>query len=295
MEKRVLVIGSTGMLGHQVLKRLECRKDFRVYDMVYRKKRRDKSIIIDVNDFDLLRDKIMEIQPNYIVNCVGILIRGSHKSVIQAIRVNALLPHYLTSFADEIGANVIHVSTDCVYSGNTGGYNESSLRDADDIYGRTKALGEIMTQPHLTIRTSIIGPELKSNGEGLLHWFLTTKESNIQGYKRVMWSGVTTLELARAIEFGIDEGMMGIWNLTNGSSISKLEILKEFNRIFFAKKPKKIMVDELKASDKSLRTHRNDLNYEVPKYTAMFRDMRSDILHNISDYPHYHFNLSNVN
>lgn len=289
MEKRVLVIGSTGMLGHQVLRRLESRKDLRVYDMVYRKKRRDESIIIDVNDFDLLRDTIKEIKPDYIVNCVGILIKGSKKSVIQAIKVNALLPHYLVSFANETGAKVIHISTDCVYSGNIGRYHESSLRDADDIYGRTKALGEIMTKQHLTIRTSIIGPELKSNGEGLLHWFLTTDESRILGYGRVMWGGVTTFELAKAIEFGIDNEVVGIWNLTNGSAISKFDILNEFNSIFFLEK--KILFDEVKTSDKSLESNRKDIKYIVPKYLDMFRNMRSDIMNNISDYPYYNIYL----
>lgn len=289
MEKRVLVIGSTGMLGHQVLRRLESRKDLRVYDMVYRKKRRDESIIIDVNNFDLLRDTIKEIKPDYIVNCVGILIKGSKKSVIQAIKVNALLPHYLVSFANETGAKVIHISTDCVYSGNIGRYHESSLRDADDIYGRTKALGEIMTKQHLTIRTSIIGPELKSNGEGLLHWFLTTDESRILGYGRVMWGGVTTFELAKAIEFGIDNEVVGIWNLTNGSAISKFDILNEFNSIFFLEK--KILFDEVKTSDKSLESNRKDIKYIVPNYIDMFRDMRSDIVNNISDYPHYNIYL----
>lgn len=289
MEKRVLVIGSTGMLGHQVLRRLESRKDLRVYDMVYRKKRRDESIIIDVNDFDLLRDTIKEIKPDYIVNCVGILIKGSKKSVIQAIKVNALLPHYLVSFANETGAKVIHISTDCVYSGNIGRYHESSLRDADDIYGRTKALGEIMTKQHLTIRTSIIGPELKSNGEGLLHWFLTTHESRILGYGRVMWGGVTTFELAKAIEFGIDNEVVGIWNLTNGSAISKFDILNEFNSIFFLEK--KILFDEVKTSDKSLESNRKDIKYIVPQYLDMFRNMRSDIMNNISDYPHYNIYL----
>ena len=126
---------------------------------------------------------------------------------------NSLLPHHLQSISEEIGAKLIHISTDCVFSGKTGSYTESSLRDADDVYGRTKALGEIISNQHLTIRTSIVGPELKINGEGLLHWFLTSTEKELNGFSKVFWGGVTTVELAKAIEFAISHDINGVWNL----------------------------------------------------------------------------------
>jgi len=287
MEKRVLIIGSTGMLGHQVLRRLEKRKDFEVFDFVYRTKRRTQSIICDVTDFKHLREEIKKIKPQVIVNCVGILVGGSNKSKINAIAVNSLLPHQLQSVCEEIGAKLLHISTDCVFSGTTGSYTESSLRNADDIYGRSKALGEITSHQHLTIRTSIVGPELKKNGEGLLHWFLTSTDNELDGFSKVFWGGVTTVELAKAIEFAIEKDFCGLWNLTNGEPISKFDMLTLFNHLLSSVNQKVIISVDSKISNKSLKSERNDIGYKVPSYVNMFDDMGEDIFANKADYSHY--------
>ena len=140
MAKRILVIGSTGMLGHQVLKRLNCNKKFDVCDIVYRNKIRKESIICDVRNFTVLEEIILELCPDTIVNCVGLLINESHKSNFDAIKINSLLPHYLTKICDQINSKLIHISTDCVFSGKLGNYNEASETDASDIMGCPKHL-----------------------------------------------------------------------------------------------------------------------------------------------------------
>ena len=131
------------MLGHQVLKRLNCNKKFDVCDIVYRNKIRKESIICDVRNFTVLEEIILELCPDTIVNCVGLLINESHKSNFDAIKINSLLPHYLTKICDQINSKLIHISTDCVFSGKLGNYNEQSETDASDIYGMSKALGEV--------------------------------------------------------------------------------------------------------------------------------------------------------
>lgn len=287
MEKRVLIVGSTGMLGHQVLNRLEKNSLVDVFDFVFRTKRRRESIVCDVRDLNLLEEEIERIKPDVIVNCVGILINGSQKSIVNAVKVNSLLPHFLRDVCDNIGSKLIHISTDCVFSGNSGAYIESSQRDADDIYGRTKALGEINSLEHLTIRTSIVGPELKVNGEGLLHWFLTSEEKELNGFSQVFWGGVTTLELSKAIEFAIENDIIGLWNLTNGKEISKYEMLSMFNQLFYSKSKKIIKPLSTKVSNKSLKSERTDINYQVPSYKRMFTEMSQEVLLRKSDYTHY--------
>ena len=131
----------------------------------------------------------------------------------------------------KVGGMLIHISTDCVFSGNKGNYIETDYRDARDIYGLSKALGEIDNENDLTIRTSIIGPELKTNGEGLFHWFLSQK-GNVYGYTDAIWGGVTTLEFAKAIDCAIEQRITGLINLTNKVPISKYELLKLSQKIF---------------------------------------------------------------
>ena len=179
--------------------------------------------------------------------------------------INAYFPHLLKRLSDEVGAKLIHISTDCVFSGKKGNYTEDDFRDADDVYGRSKALGEIINDKDLTIRTSIIGPELKENGEGLFHWFMH-QCGEINGFRTAIWGGVTTLELAKAIDFSLDNGIVGLIHLSNGVGISKFDLLNLFKEIWgkdtVIKPYDGNEVD--KSIEKSLR-----LDYEVPSYRQM--------------------------
>ena len=162
-----------------------------------------------------------------------------------------------------------------MFSGAKGGYVESDFRDADDVYGRSKALGELFGQESLTIRTSIIGPEIKAEGEGLLHWFLK-QSGTIKGYTEAFWGGVTTLELSKAILEAINQDVRGVINLTNGIAISKFEMLKLFKTVF---NREDLTIDpfEGKKVDKSLKSERKDFNYVVPSYKVMFKEMHENM------------------
>lgn len=153
---------------------------------------------VDAQNFDSIRAAIQEIQPTVVVNCIGIIKQDALAyDPTVSIEVNALLPHRIATLCEEIGARLIHISTDCVFSGTKGGYTEIDFADANDLYGRSKFLGEVHRPTALTLRTSIIGPELRSS-RSLLDWFLS-QTGAVNGYTRAIFSGLTTLELSRVI------------------------------------------------------------------------------------------------
>jgi dTDP-4-dehydrorhamnose reductase len=273
--QKILILGSTGMLGHQVYFHLSEKSDFQIFDLSYRSKLREETIICDITDFDSLSEIIKNVRPDVIVNCIGILIKGSNQNPKNSILINAYFPHWLVSVADEIGSKVIHISTDCVFSGKKGNYFESDFRDADDVYGRGKALGEIFSDKHLTLRTSIIGPELKRVGEGLFHWFMEQSDI-VNGYTSAYWGGVTTRELSKVISESIVRDLSGLIHITNGEKISKFELLQEFNEQF--NRGLEIIPFEGKKVDKSLKTNRQELQIQIPSYSEMIAEMRSFML-----------------
>ena len=198
--KKVLVLGRAGMLGHVVYEIFSNIDEFEVVGCA-RNAVDSETEVVDVSDFQALESLLDRVQPDIVVNCVGVLIQGSSNSVGNAILLNSYLPHRLVDFGQAFNYKLIHVSTDCVFSGARGGYRDTDLRDGDTLYARSKALGEVLDTKHLTIRTSIIGPELKLNGTGLVDWFLK-QHGEVEGYSRAYWSGVTTIELANAmVEF----------------------------------------------------------------------------------------------
>ena len=263
--KKVLLFGATGMAGHVVYYYLQSTGKYDISNVVYRTPLTEDSIIVDVTNRDAVTDVVHRVHPEIIINCVGILIKGSREHPDNAILINAYFPHLLKRLSDEVGARLIHISTDCVFSGKKGNYTEDDFRDADDVYGRSKALGEIINDKDLTIRTSIIGPELKINGEGLFHWFMH-QHGEVNGFRTAIWGGVTTLELAKAIDFSLDNGIVGLIHLSNGLGISKFDLLNLFKEIWGKDTVIKPYdghgVD--KSIEKSLR-----LDYEVPSYRQM--------------------------
>ena len=153
--KKVLLFGATGMAGHVVYYYLQSTGKYDISNVVYRTPLTEDSIIVDVTNRDAVADVVHRVHPEIIINCVGILIKGSREHPDNAILINAYFPHLLKRLSDEVGAKLIHISTDCVFSGKKGNYTEDDFRDADDVYGRSKALGEIINDKDLTIRTSI--------------------------------------------------------------------------------------------------------------------------------------------
>ena len=280
---KVLILGSTGMLGHQVVNYFLKFDDYDVIDVAFRSKLREKTIISDVTDKTTFEKVIIELSPDFIVNCIGVLIHGS-SNVENAIYLNAYLPHQLKKISKNIGAKLIHISTDCVFSGDKGGYIETDTRDGKGIYSQTKKLGEIEDDTNLTLRTSIIGPELKDNGEGLFHWFMN-QQGEISGFTKTMWSGVTTIELAKTVKWSIDNSITGLYHVTNNSSINKCELLKLFQK--YTKKDIDIKSVDGKNVDKSFIDTRLLMNYKIPSYDEMISDMVSLIANNRPLYSQY--------
>ena len=200
--KKILVLGSTGMLGHVLFEKLSSLKNYQF--LTSQEKLNNETIVVDVTNYKLLKETIYDLSPNYVINCVGILVEDSKLNPIDAIKINSLLPHQLKEIADNMHASLIHISSDCVFDGSVGKYSEDSKTSATDIYGKTKMLGEINGPIHTNIRTSIIGPELFNNSRGLCLGFKNQESNYIEGYSKSIWSGITTIELSKAIIYCIE-------------------------------------------------------------------------------------------
>lgn len=283
-KKKILLFGATGMAGHIAYYYLQATGKYDIVNVVYRTKLTNDSIIVDVSDKDSVQQLILHIKPDIILNCIGVLINGSKNHPDNAILINSYFPHLLKKISDEVGAKLIHISTDCVFSGKKGNYTETDFRDADDIYGRSKALGEIINDKDLTIRTSIIGPELKITGEGLFHWFMQQK-GTINGFKTAIWGGVTTLELAKAIDYAITQNQTGLIQLSNGTGITKYDLLHLFKKIW-NRKDIEIHPFNGNGIDKSIaKSERFD--YRVPGYEEMLIEQFEWMIKKNELYPQY--------
>jgi dTDP-4-dehydrorhamnose reductase len=268
--KKVLIIGGTGMAGHVMYYYLDSLKKYRMFNTVYRNRLTADSIICDVTVANSVKAVLDSVKPDYIINCVGALIRQSRSNPADTIYLNAFFPHKLKELAELSGSKLVHISTDCVFSGKKGDYSETDFRDADDVYGRSKALGEIFDENHATLRTSIIGPELKTDGEGLFHWFMK-QSGEIKGYTEAFWSGVTTMELARAAEHVLSHNLTGLFHVSNGDPISKYELLKLF-KDEFENGVSKIEPFENYSANKTLKPS-GKFDFEVPGYEKMIKEM----------------------
>jgi dTDP-4-dehydrorhamnose reductase len=188
---------------------------------------------VDVRDFDTIIRAIGQTRPDAAVNCVGIVKqRPAAKDPIESLTINALLPHRLAQLCRACGARLLHVSTDCVFSGRRGGYLETDPPDADDLYGRSKLLGEIAGPGTLTLRTSMIGREL-SAGFGLVEWFLSQSGPEIPGYTQARFSGLTTAALARVILHVLTRqpALEGLYHVAS-EPMSKFDLLEMLVRAF---------------------------------------------------------------
>lgn len=268
-KKKVLLLGATGMAGHVAYYYLKTTNKYEIINVVFKNKLTEDSLVLDITDKSAVENLISSVQPDIILNCIGVLIKGSLLYPDNAIYINAYFPHLLERLAAEQNAKLIHISTDCVFSGIKGNYSEIDLRDADDTYGKSKGLGEVINEKDLTIRTSIIGPELKKEGEGLFHWFMN-QEGEINGYLEAFWGGVTTLELAKAIDSAIEQNLTGLVHLTNGNKISKCDLLALFKEIW---NKDDIVVKPYhgKSVDKSLLKSTR-FNYNVLTFKEMLKE-----------------------
>jgi dTDP-4-dehydrorhamnose reductase len=226
--------------------------------------------------------------PLVVINCIGILNKEAEDHPDKAILLNSHLPHFLAQTGNAIGFKVIQISTDCVFNGKKGGYTELSEKNGYGFYAQSKALGEINYGKHLTIRTSIIGPELNKNGIGLFHWFMK-QHGTIKGYSQAFWTGITTLELSKAIVAAIEQDISGLQHLVNDYKINKYDLVSLFKEIFQKTELQIEPFDDFKI-DKSLVRTRNNFDYSVKSYEIMISEMRCWIESHQYIYPHYRFN-----
>jgi len=231
----ILVLGGMGMLGHKVVQRLRqrfpgtyCTIRGSTTDRVERRFFQNGSVFehFDAKDFGSLERLLLANRPRVVINCIGIIKqRAAANEAAMCITVNSLLPHKLAQICGQWGGRLIHFSTDCVFSGRRGGYREEDAADAEDLYGRTKFLGEVAGEKTLTLRTSIIGREL-AHFTSLLEWFLSQNHGKVKGYKKAVYSGVTTNWLADVVGNLIDThpDLSGLYQIT-GPTISKFDLL----------------------------------------------------------------------
>lgn len=283
--KRVLVIGATGMLGSAIYRILSDNSQMKVFGTIrnldnrryFEDKFREMLIQnIDIRNEESIFQAFSVARPEVVINCVGIIkqlpLSDNH---LESISINALLPHQLARHCKSFGARLIHFSTDCVFSGKQGKYIENDFPDADDLYGRTKFLGELHDGDVLTLRTSIIGHELTSH-RSLVDWFLN-QSGNVKGYRKCIFSGLPNIEIARILNRMIipNYNLRGLYHLSV-NPINKYDLLCLIAKIY--KKKIDIIPDDTIVIDRSLISSRFCLEtgFKPKSWYELISDMYND-------------------
>ncbi len=281
---KFLVLGASGMAGHTISIYLR-EQGYDVTTYTRTAFAYGNNITGDITDLNFLRSLLQDHQYDIVINCIGMLNKECEENPEKSIFLNSYLPHAIVSLLENRQTKLIHMSTDCVFSGENAPYYENSVKDGTTFYDRTKGLGEIDHTKHLTFRNSIIGPDLKMDGIGLFNWFMHQK-GPIHGYTGAIWTGVTTLTLAKAMEQAAHEELTGLYHLVNTSPISKYDLLQLLNK-HFMDHTIKITPHQLINVNKTLINTRNDFSFKVPSYEEMIIVMKEWILQHKDLYPHY--------
>ena len=283
MKTKILILGISGMLGHTLFQYFLQNSAFITYGTlrnnqpISSKNALIESSIypnIDANSIDEIETLITTLKPDIIINCIGIIKQlPTAKDPIPSITINALFPHQLAQLCQKYNAKLIHISTDCVFSGLKGNYTEQDNPDPIDLYGRTKLLGEVTHNNSLTLRTSIIGRELNSQNS-LVEWFLSQKGKIVKGYDRAIYTGFTTPVLAQIIEKIILEHptLTGLWHVSS-DPITKYQLLNIINQAFNLGIT--IEKDESFVCDRSLNSQkwRSLTGYSPPTWEEMINSL----------------------
>jgi len=285
--KKVLILGGSGMLGHTLFRYLSEDSRLDVYATVRSAKELSGWLPKDWlrkvrSDVDVLSDSLTkvfgEVSPDLVVNCIGVIKQvPKAQDPVATITTNALLPHRIALLCSAIGSRLIHISTDCVFDGEKGGYLEGDNSNANDLYGRTKLLGEVVYPNCITLRTSIIGHELQGN-YGLVEWFLS-QENKVSGFRQVIYSGFPTIELARIIRDYVipNSEMTGLYHVSS-DPISKYELLNLI-KVQYGKNVEIKPEDSIRL-DRSLDStrFRSQTGYNPPAWPDLVRGMHLDYL-----------------
>jgi dTDP-4-dehydrorhamnose reductase len=288
---KILILGGDGMIGHKMGQVLSAQNHKIVISTREKKDLTLKSITSKAKVFfnDFLKENILEfldkVNPEVIINAIGITIRrGANENISDTIYFNSLFPHQLSNWAGIYNKRLIHLSTDCVFSGSEGSYLEDTTPDALDYYGKTKGLGEVNSKSSLTIRSSMIGPELFNKTE-LFEWIINNKEKEIYGFSRVMYSGVTTVYMARLVADLIDnhKNLCGIYNIAS-KPISKFELLHLINDNFDLG----LIINDNKTviSNKTLNASKieKEIGLQPPSWDELIFELKKDYMNFIDLY-----------
>lgn len=281
---KILILGASGMLGNAAIRVLSEKADWQVHGTVRSeasKRHFQESIAkrllagVDVEQQDSLTQAFIRIRPDVVINCVGLVKQlAEADDPLQAVPINTLLPHRLARLCELAGARLVHMSTDCVFAGDKGGYLESASSDAGDLYGRSKYLGEVDYPHAVTLRTSIIGHELQS-AHGLIDWFLS-QQGKCKGYTRAIFSGVPTVVLAKIIRDVVipRPDLHGVYHVA-AKPISKFDLLNLVAKVYG--KQIEIVPDDKLAIDRSLDAgrFREATGYVAPEWEEMIELMHT--------------------
>jgi len=280
---KVLVLGASGMIGSTIIQVLSHNKEWEVHGTI-----RDASVKeyfpdyiannlisdVDVDTYNL-EQLFDNVRPDVVINCVGITKHlPEADDPLRAIALNALLPHRLSKHCDESNSRLIHISTDCIFSGAKGEYKEEDPSDAEDIYGKSKYLGEVLDTQGVTLRTSTIGHEIRTT-HGLLEWFLSQKVK-CKGYSRAIFSGLPTVTLAAVIRDHVipNESLSGLYHVA-GQPISKYDLLlliaKEYNKKIEIVNDASVVIDRSLNADKFMGA----TGYVAPEWPGLIRSMHA--------------------
>lgn len=281
---KFLVLGCNGMAGHTITLYLK-EQGHEVFGFDRLESRYINSVAGDARDSIFVKELIGKNKYDTVINCIGILNQQAEDNKALAAYLNSYFPHYLAELTDGTDTQVIHMSTDCVFSGKRGEYTEEDFRDGETFYDRSKALGEIEDEKNITLRNSIVGPDINPKGIGLMNWFMQ-QQGTISGYTKAMWTGQTTLQLAKTMEKAAEERAHGLYNTVPDSAICKYELLQLFNHYLRNDSIQIIPVEGINA-DKSLKRTRYEFNYLIPDYEVMVAELAEWIKTHKALYPHY--------
>lgn len=281
---KFLVLGCNGMAGHMISQYLH-ERGHEVTGFAKTKSKYVPSVCGDARDLALVKDVIENGKYDSVINAIGILNQVAENNKSLAAFLNSFFPYFLADATSGTDTQVIHMSTDCVFSGKRGEYTEDDLKDGETFYDRSKALGELDDDKNITLRNSIVGPDINPNGIGLMNWFMK-QSGEINGFTKAMWTGQTTLQLAKTMEVAAKEKAHGLYNTVPDHSISKYELLQLFNRYL---RDDTIKINAIKGinADKSLKRTRWEFDYVIPDYEVMVSELAVWIRKHKDMYLHY--------
>ncbi len=270
--KKVLILGANGMLGKMMSLYFSSLND---YSTVLTSRERSNFLINNFDDnvevFNVVEDDFQvlasRVKPDIIINCIGrikpTINEEDNLSITETIKINSFFPMELQKYSKTNRIHYFQIGTDCVFSGKKGNYLEDDFQDADDLYGKSKIVGEILAENKLIIRSSIIGPE-SGDGRSLLNWFIKNNSEEVSGFKNHLWNGVTTLNFSKVVQGIIknDNYNFDLQHLIPANSVNKAELLKLIKNNF----EKEIKINEINAENlvnRTLETHSKNINEQL--------------------------------